>query len=71
LRKFTAGLQRRLTAAGSDVLATAAHPGCAATDLQSHSPHRSLDLLMAISNRLFAQDENGAPYPPSERTTLG
>jgi NAD(P)-dependent dehydrogenase (short-subunit alcohol dehydrogenase family) len=60
---FTAELQRRLTAAGSDVLATAAHPGYAATNLQSHSQRRSLDLLMAISNRLFAQDENGGALP--------
>ena len=60
---FTAELQRRLTAAGSDVLATAAHPGYAATNLQSHSQRRSLDLLMAISNRLFAQDPNGGALP--------
>src|SRR5215207_3339780 len=60
---FTAELQRRLSAAGSDVLATAAHPGYAATNLQSHSQRRSLDLLMAISNRLFAQDENGGALP--------
>jgi NAD(P)-dependent dehydrogenase (short-subunit alcohol dehydrogenase family) len=60
---FTAELQRRLTAAGSDVLATAAHPGYAATNLQSHSQRRSLDLVMAISNRLFAQDENGGALP--------
>ena len=60
---FTAELQRRLTAAGSDVLATAAHPGYAATNLQSHSQRRSLDLLMAISNRLFAQDVNAGALP--------
>ena len=34
---FTSELQRRLTAAGSRVLATAAHPGYAATNLQFHS----------------------------------
>src|SRR5215831_5961328 len=34
---FTAELQQRLTAAGSSVLATAAHPGYAATNLQFHS----------------------------------
>ena len=60
---FTAELQRRLTAAGSRVLATAAHPGYAATNLQSHSQRRSLDLLMAIGNRLFAQDEHGGALP--------
>jgi NAD(P)-dependent dehydrogenase (short-subunit alcohol dehydrogenase family) len=60
---FTSELQRRLTAAGSDVLATAAHPGYAATNLQSHSQRRSQDLLMAISNRLLAQDEHGGALP--------
>jgi NAD(P)-dependent dehydrogenase (short-subunit alcohol dehydrogenase family) len=60
---FTAELQRRLSAAGSDVLATAAHPGYAATNLQSHSERRSLDVLMAITNRLFAQDEDGGALP--------
>ena len=34
---FTLELQRRLEAAGSDVIATAAHPGYAATNLQFHS----------------------------------
>jgi len=60
---FTAELQRRVTAAGSDVLATAAHPGYAATNLQSHSERRSLDLIMSISNRLFAQDVDGGALP--------
>jgi len=60
---FTTELQRRLTAAGSNVLATAAHPGYAATNLQSRSGRRWLDLLMAITNRLFAQDENGGALP--------
>jgi NAD(P)-dependent dehydrogenase (short-subunit alcohol dehydrogenase family) len=60
---FTAELQRRLTAAGSGVLATAAHPGYAATNLQSHSQRRSLDLIMSIGNRLLAQDEDGGALP--------
>jgi NAD(P)-dependent dehydrogenase (short-subunit alcohol dehydrogenase family) len=60
---FTAELQRRLTAAGSPVLATAAHPGYAATNLQFHSGRRSLDLLSAVGNRLFAQDEAGGALP--------
>ena len=42
---FTSELQRRLSAAGSDVLATAAHPGYAATNLQFHSGNRLFDLL--------------------------
>jgi NAD(P)-dependent dehydrogenase (short-subunit alcohol dehydrogenase family) len=60
---FTAELQRRLSAAGSDVLATAAHPGYAATNLQSHSQRRSQDLIMAMTNRLFAQDEHAGALP--------
>jgi NAD(P)-dependent dehydrogenase (short-subunit alcohol dehydrogenase family) len=60
---FTAELQRRLTAAGSSVLANAAHPGYAATNLQFHSQRRSLDLISRIGNRLVAQDENGGALP--------
>jgi NAD(P)-dependent dehydrogenase (short-subunit alcohol dehydrogenase family) len=60
---FTAELQRRLTAAGSAVLANAAHPGYAATNLQFHSQRRSMDLVGAIGNRLFGQDENGGALP--------
>src|SRR6476620_9639572 len=56
---FTAELQRRLTAAGSDVLANAAHPGYAATNLQFHSGRRVLDMISTVGNRLVAQDEDG------------
>jgi NAD(P)-dependent dehydrogenase (short-subunit alcohol dehydrogenase family) len=60
---FTAELQRRLTAAGSAVLATAAHPGYAATNLQFHSQRRSMDLLSMLGNRVLAQDEDGGALP--------
>jgi NAD(P)-dependent dehydrogenase (short-subunit alcohol dehydrogenase family) len=60
---FTAELQRRLTAAGSAVLATAAHPGYAATNLQFHSQRRWMDLINVVGNRLLAQDENGGALP--------
>jgi NAD(P)-dependent dehydrogenase (short-subunit alcohol dehydrogenase family) len=60
---FTAELQRRLTAAGSAVLATAAHPGYAATNLQFHSGQRLFDLVSVAGNRLIAQDENGGALP--------
>ena len=60
---FTSELQRRLTAAGSPVLATAAHPGYAATNLQFHSQRRSLDLLSMIGNRLLAQSEDDGALP--------
>jgi NAD(P)-dependent dehydrogenase (short-subunit alcohol dehydrogenase family) len=58
---FTSELQRRLDAAGSEVIATAAHPGYAATNLQSHSASRGMDLVMGLGNRVFAQSlEDGA-----------
>jgi NAD(P)-dependent dehydrogenase (short-subunit alcohol dehydrogenase family) len=60
---FTGELQRRLTAAGSAVLATAAHPGYAATNLQFHSQRRLMDLINVVGNRLLAQDENGGALP--------
>jgi NAD(P)-dependent dehydrogenase (short-subunit alcohol dehydrogenase family) len=60
---FTAELQRRLTAAGSSVLANAAHPGYAATNLQFHSGRRVLDLVSVVGNRVLAQDEDGGALP--------
>ena len=58
---FTLELQRRLSAAGSDVRAIAAHPGYAATNLQFRSERRLEDRMMKVMNRLFAQtDEAGA-----------
>jgi NAD(P)-dependent dehydrogenase (short-subunit alcohol dehydrogenase family) len=60
---FTGELQRRLTAAGSAVLATAAHPGYAATNLQFHSGNRVFDLLGAVGNRVLAQSEEGGALP--------
>jgi NAD(P)-dependent dehydrogenase (short-subunit alcohol dehydrogenase family) len=60
---FTAELQRRLTAAGSSVLATAAHPGYASTNLQFHSGRRVLDIVSVVGNRVLAQDEDGGALP--------
>ena len=60
---FTAELQRRLTEAGSRVLATAAHPGYAATNLQFHSGKRVNEIVSRIGNRLLAQDEDGGALP--------
>jgi NAD(P)-dependent dehydrogenase (short-subunit alcohol dehydrogenase family) len=60
---FTSELQRRLTAAGSGVLATAAHPGYAATNLQFRSGRRLLDVVSSVGNRLIAQDEDGGALP--------
>jgi NAD(P)-dependent dehydrogenase (short-subunit alcohol dehydrogenase family) len=60
---FTSELQRRLTAVGSPVLAMAAHPGYAATNLQFHSGRSSMDRVSALGNRLFAQGEDGGALP--------
>ena len=58
---FTSELQRRLAEAGSDVRAVAAHPGYAATNLQSHTGNVLQHVGMWIGNRLIAQsDEQGA-----------
>lgn len=54
---FTRELQRRLTEAGSHVTAHAAHPGYAATNLQSHSARAGQRLMMAVANRLVAQSD--------------
>jgi NAD(P)-dependent dehydrogenase (short-subunit alcohol dehydrogenase family) len=58
---FTLELQRRLTEAGSPVRAVAAHPGWAATNLQSRTENALQNAAMAIANRVIAQsDEMGA-----------
>jgi NAD(P)-dependent dehydrogenase (short-subunit alcohol dehydrogenase family) len=58
---FTLELQRRLQEAGSAISAHAAHPGYAATNLQSHTGSGLQNRFMSISNRLLAQsDEMGA-----------
>jgi NAD(P)-dependent dehydrogenase (short-subunit alcohol dehydrogenase family) len=60
---FTAELQRRLTEVGSEVIATAAHPGYASTNLQFHYGNRAADTFNAISNRIFAQDAHAGALP--------
>jgi len=61
---FTSELQRRLTQAGSPVLATAAHPGYAATNLQSNAASGLQRFAMnQLGNRLIAQDVAGGALP--------
>ena len=50
---FILELQRRLTAAGSTVRSLAAHPGYAATNLQSHSGKPLTDAFMKIGNKVI------------------
>ncbi|MFJ4644729.1 oxidoreductase [Streptomyces bobili] len=60
---FTLELQRRLTQAGSRVRALAAHPGYAATNLQSHAGSRAARAFMSFGNRFFAQDDRAGALP--------
>src|SRR3954451_5418955 len=60
---FTAELQRRLDAASSPLIATAAHPGYAATNLQFHSGSGLMDRLSSVGNRILAQHEQDGALP--------
>jgi NAD(P)-dependent dehydrogenase (short-subunit alcohol dehydrogenase family) len=60
---FMSELQRKLEAAGSPVKAVGAHPGWAATNLQSHSGNRVEHAFMAIGNRLAAQSADMGALP--------
>lgn len=58
---FTLELQRRLEAVGSPVLSTAAHPGYAATNLQSHGANPLQRGIAMLGARVFGQSAaNGA-----------
>ncbi len=60
---FLLELQRRLEDAGSDLRATAAHPGYAATNLQAHTGSKLQNGVMAIGNKLFAQSQAMGALP--------
>ncbi|SES42468.1 NAD(P)-dependent dehydrogenase, short-chain alcohol dehydrogenase family [Streptomyces sp. yr375] len=64
---FTHELARRLAAAGSGVVAAAAHPGYAATNLQTAGPRaagrRVAERLMALGNRVIAQSAEAGALP--------
>jgi hypothetical protein len=45
------------------VIATAAHPGYAATNLQFHSDRRAMELIGRIGNQFLAQDEDSGALP--------
>ncbi|HEX8159030.1 MAG TPA: oxidoreductase [Solirubrobacteraceae bacterium] len=60
---FTLELQRRLQEAGSAVSAHSAHPGYAATNLQSHTGSGLQHRIMSISNRLLAQSDAMGALP--------
>ncbi|TLG01695.1 SDR family NAD(P)-dependent oxidoreductase [Nocardia cyriacigeorgica] len=60
---FTAELQRRLSAAGSPVIATTAHPGWASTGFRITSGNRLLDALSALFTRVLAQGPDAGALP--------
>ena len=60
---FTLDLQRRLAESDSPVLAVAAHPGWASTNLQSHTQNRLQDVALVIGNRLIAQSDDQGALP--------
>jgi len=60
---FTFELQRRLAEAGSPVRAVAAHPGYAATELQSRTGNPLQNAGMAILNRVIAQSGEQGAWP--------
>ncbi|GEK00749.1 oxidoreductase [Streptomyces sp. ATE26] len=64
---FTHELARRLAAHGSHVVAAAAHPGYAATNLQTAGPRaegrRGVERAMELANRVFAQPAEAGALP--------
>jgi NAD(P)-dependent dehydrogenase (short-subunit alcohol dehydrogenase family) len=60
---FTLELQRRLQSSGSSVIATAAHPGWAATNLGSTSYGPVFNAGIGLINKVFAQDAVGGATP--------
>ena len=60
---FTLELERRLVAAGSPVRAVAAHPGYAATNLQSHSGNPITTAMMTVANAVMAQSDAQGALP--------
>ena len=64
---FTAELDRRH---GDVVLAAAAHPGYAATHLQTSQGSKVMDVLMSIGNRLLAQSDKDGAMPSVYAATM-
>jgi NAD(P)-dependent dehydrogenase (short-subunit alcohol dehydrogenase family) len=66
---FMYELQRRLDAAGSSSRSVAAHPGYAATNLQSHTESIQ-DRIMALGNWLIAQSDEQGAWPTLYAATM-
>src|SRR5918998_4543153 len=61
---FMRELDRRARAAGLRLTSLAAHPGYAATNLQSAAPPKLDRMVMAVLNRTVAQDAEAGALPP-------
>ncbi|WP_165067263.1 oxidoreductase [Marisediminicola senii] len=68
---FTLELQAKLAAGGSGVIAVAAHPGWASTNLQGRSSNPVSAWFSRQGNRLFAQDADGGALPTLYAATAG
>jgi NAD(P)-dependent dehydrogenase (short-subunit alcohol dehydrogenase family) len=60
---FGLELDRRLRAAGLPVISVLAHPGYSDTNLQSTGPTGLMKAVLAIGNRVFAQDADTGALP--------
>jgi NAD(P)-dependent dehydrogenase (short-subunit alcohol dehydrogenase family) len=60
---FMAELERRLRAAGSGIKSLAAHPGYAATNLQTAAPPALDQVFLTLGNRLLAQSPEMGALP--------
>ena len=66
---FAYELQHRFVAAGSPLRSMAAHPGFAATNLQSHT-ETIQDVIMGIANRFMAQSADAGARPTLYAATV-
>ncbi len=60
---FGLELDRRLRAAGQPIASVLAHPGYSATNLQSTGPTGAMKAVLAVGNRLFAQNADRGALP--------
>ncbi|MCL1925133.1 MAG: oxidoreductase [Defluviitaleaceae bacterium] len=60
---FAVQLQRRLTKVNSPIIATAAHPGYAVTNLQKTGPGGKEPFMMSLLKPLISQDAYGGALP--------
>jgi NAD(P)-dependent dehydrogenase (short-subunit alcohol dehydrogenase family) len=68
---FCFELQRRASAAGTSLLSLAAHPGYAATNLQSAGPAAFYEkAVMAVANKVYAQSAEMGALPTLYAATM-